>query len=50
MEDQCVQTESSELSGEESFLPTTAAKTDLRNKIDNVHYYFEVEFNFWNDR
>ena len=27
MEDQCVQTESSELSGEESFLPTTAAKT-----------------------
>ena len=57
-------------SGEEGFLPTTAAKTwrsgsagscqesfddsqssfsDLGNKRGNVHYYFEVEFNFWND-
>ena len=27
MEDQCVQTKSSERSGEEGFLPSTAAKT-----------------------
>ena len=23
--------------------------SDLGNKSGNVHYYFEVEFNFWND-
>ena len=23
--------------------------SNLRNKNGNVHYYFEVEFNFWND-
>ena len=67
--------ESSKVSGEEGFLPTTSAKTSMmtirgaysfqvsfddshrlkaacrikKNKNGNVHYYFEVEFNFWND-
>ena len=26
-----------------------AASWTLENKNGNVHYYFEVEFNFWND-